>query len=345
MSGPVGARVTNNGAKCQRFCFTLNNPTTEEMGALQIMEVQYAVDTTIPWRYGKGQLEMQSCLHVQGYCALYKQRRYTTIRAYTCPITGVQPFLRCAMFKCRGGESANIRYVSKRDTRVEHNLGWSFEFGIRNMQGKRDKIRECDEVAIKLRDEDYDLDDIEEEHPGFYMMNKGKVISQFLANKGKRDLPVSNDNIHIYVGESGSGKTETAKYLYPDAFEGRAPVTQNGRWFWDNYKGEEVVVFNEFNPENYSYENLKLLFDKNAMNIEWKHGAGQMVSTRIVLTTTVDPKTWLPAREDKTELQRRIREYATIFDFPGQGTWPHFVHNARTEEFEFDPYIPNPVYV
>ena len=87
------------------------------------------------------------------------------------------------------------------------------------------------------------------------------------------------------------------------------------------------------------------LFDIHPMSIEYKGGNTQNVSKRVVLTTIRDPCKWYPGVTDKTELERRINENATIVDFRAGGKFPNFLKGKRKGKFKFDDFVQDTNYI
>ena len=146
-------------------------------------------------------------------------------------------------------------------------------------------------------------------------MHKNKIIEYAIEQKGRRHLEPNNDLVHIYYGPSGAGKTTSAWEEYPEAFKGCWPT--GGRFWFPNYKGEKVVIFDEFR-ENLSYQQMLALLDIHPMGIEWKFGNSQFVSQKIIITTIRNPKHWYQKVQNKSELERRIKENCTVFEFSGE---------------------------
>ncbi len=56
-----------------------------------------------------------------------------------------------------------------------------------------------------------------------------------------------------------------------------------------------------------------------------------MVATTIIFTTNTDPIEWYPniPYENKTALRRRLRDFATIYDFADDSTWDNIKYTIR----------------
>jgi len=261
-------------------------------------------------------------LHLQGYVQLNRQMGWRVAQQLIHSTCHIERPIRSA--------EANIRYCSKEDTRVESEIHGSN--GTPNEPGR--KKRTLRAVAKEIK-KDVTLDEIEEQWPGLYLRHKNKIIDAYIENRGVRRLPLSNNNVHIYTGLSGVGKTRKAIAMYPGAYHGVWPT--GGRWWWPNYRGENVIIFDEFR-EQIKYDQCLKLFDVHPMGIEYKGGNRQNVSNKIIITTIRDPVTWYSGVEDKSELERRINDYARIWDFTK--TNGILTIEPRVGNFQFNDYVP-----
>lgn len=144
------------------------------------------------------------------------------------------------------------------------------------------------------------------------MMHESKLVKKFIDAKGDRDLQPSNDLVHIYVGPTGSGKTHRAYELHPNRYKGKWPT--GGRWWWDDYKGEENIIFDEFRG-NINYQQMLNLLDCRPMDVEFKGGWTKNVSTKVIITSIRHPRTWYAGVRNRTEFERRIQQHCRIFEF------------------------------
>jgi len=310
-------RVFNPGSRYRNICFTINNPTDAEIEWLEDnSDPDTLEDRKI--RYIVWQTEMEGTRHIQGYLELTDRKTGRVIKRELGNRAHLEPRF--------GTAEQAAAYCKKEQTRVE---GSSGEYGTRSQQGRR---KDClAEVCTELNKKEMTLEEIEDQFPVQYLKYKNKIVETFIEKQGSRHLTPGRDNVHIYVGPSGAGKTTTAWFLYPKAYKGIWP--QGGRWWWPNYKGQEVIIFDEFR-ENISYQQMLALMDIHPMGIEYKGGNSENISKQIIITTIRDPKTWYKKVEDKSELLRRIRENSTIFDFSRPA--PARMTDEEEEEGEFD---------
>lgn len=320
----VPRKAIKGGTRVRNICFTIWDPTPDEKEHLSEWQDELPKDV----QYAIGQLEnVPRGDHIQGYVEFTRRMVLSNIKTlFNCNRMHVETRY--------GTQAEAIVYCKKADTRVEGDNAWRFECGTPKAQGRRkDSIIE----AVQQLDEGMNLDDLDENYPVQMTLHKNKLIDRYIEKKGPRSMSPNKKNVYILTGPSGSGKSTTARKKFPDAYQGVWPT--GGRWWWPNYRGQETVIFDEFR-ENLSYQQMLALLDIHPMSIEYKGGNTQMVSKRIIITTIRDPCAWYPGVEDKSELERRINENATIVDFSPKGKYPNFIKKKRTEAFEFNEYVP-----
>lgn len=120
-------------------------------------------------------------------------------------------------------------------------------------------------------------------------------------------------------GESGSGKNEFPVQIHG---EDSIWVKNDGSVFFNGYKGEPVVVLNEFRPyspicpRGYELPFLLQLFDKYRMYVEVKGGSIKFAADFIYVCSVQHPKFWYP---DFGDLKQILRRLDAIFEvLPGK---------------------------
>ncbi len=336
-------------SRVRNFCFTLNNPTPDDRERItDWQDPENRLEGQISnVRFGIGQLEIapeSKTPHLQGYIELKNPRRLDQIKEL---VGGPSGKGRPHIEKRRGTAEQAKTYCQKPDSRATEPEGfYRFEFGqMSDNRGNRAKKQKYDNIAEDIDDGD-DLEQLEENYPGTFMMQKDKIIDHWIEKKGLRDLLPSKDNVWIFYGKTGTGKTTSAKRQFPEHYRGCWPT--GGRWWWPKYRGQEVIILDEFR-ENLSYQQMLSVTDIHGMDIEYKGGNSQNISKKIIITTSREPTEWYSGVEDKTELQRRIRENCTIFEFTGPCNWDHPSGKIEDQcprrivypgnEFTFDPFI------
>ncbi len=271
----------------------------------------------------------EQTLHYQGYVEFKQAKRRAGVKDLFGPRAHVE--------RRMGNQAQAIAYCKKRDgTQVP---GLSGEWGVPK---RVNQMKKClDTIAVGLRDGSLDMMDIEEDFGGIYLLHKDKIEDYAIKQKGSRRWAME---IEIYVGESGAGKSYTADLENPGAYY--VPWPAGGRWWWPGYRGQDVVIMDEFRHQIKMDVMLKML-DRYTWVLEAKGRNFEFVSKKIVITTNIDPKDWYPgvATDTKEPLARRIREFCKIYDFAAgrefdpQNQLGAFEKTLRTEHFRFNPTV------
>ncbi len=220
----------------------------------------------------------------------------------------------------RGSQAQAVAYCTKDDTR---SAGAHGQFGTPKKAAGHPKgeFGKCIGAIV----DGATLESVRDDFPATMAMFGDRVVQYSLGLMGERDWAMVID---IFVGPSGSGKSSTAKSENPGCYH--APWPTGGRWWWPGYEGQEVVVLDEFRHDIKCQVMLRLL-DRHTMTLEAKGSNFQFVSKKIVITTNLDPCEWYMGvpRHARLPLQRRLREFARIWDFGPGGTYPNFVKVLR----------------
>lgn len=119
--------------------------------------------------------------------------------------------------------------------------------------------------------------------------------------------------IYVLIGPSGVGKSRTARAMFPDAY-----WKQPGKW-WDDYDGEDTIIFDEFRGD-YKFGELLRILDSTPLCVETKGSSCSIQAHTLVFTSNFHPSRWYNEMTVKhtwetSPLNRRIMEFGTIIDF------------------------------
>lgn len=146
--------------------------------------------------------------------------------------------------------------------------------------------------------------DVMDKYPRTFVRNHA-AISKLCAMYDKpRDY--GDCDVEIWWGVTGSGKSHKAFHDFPDAYRKTVP----GKW-WEGYRGQKVVIFEEFNPDEDKElrlpELLKIL-DKYPYQVEIKGASMQLKANKFIFTTNIDPRKWYLGHPQQPALHRRINK-------------------------------------
>lgn len=310
----VGHGPQVNGGRAKYWCLTLNNPTLVE-GQVWI-DLGRSGNPLVRYFVFQEEEGDAGTVHYQGYVQFLTRKRMTAVKR----LFGVR--VHCE--RSRGTPEQASGYCKKDDSRVD--LGESAEWGTIFIPSK-DKLVH----ALEAIREGALPSAVMEDYPCAYVQHRDGILDYSLARMGVRDWPMEVD---VFVGPTGSGKSATAALENPGAYY--VPWPTGGRWWWPAYEGQHCCIMDEFRMQIKMDVMLKLL-DRYPMKLEAKGRSFDFVSRKIVLTTNIDPRDWYGGvlMSKKGPLQRRIREFCTIYDFTPGMAYGQFVKVARTELFTF----------
>ncbi len=311
----------------RRYVFTLHNYTCDEyVKVVELCDTEgysgYVVRQERGIRFIIFQAEICPTTngpHLQGYVELYKPARFNSASTKVC---GTR---RCQFQEgnVQGNAMQNIAYCTKEDTRDP--IGFTGTGGIPGKSGGLKKV--VDQIHNNRP-----LSEIVKENPVTYLKHSEKINSYFLKNIGPRkDNP---PELEIFFGPTKAGKSTMARYENPDYYAPKWPT--GGRWWWPDYTGQTCLILDEFRCQIKLGELLTLL-DRYEFLTESKGSNAWLAktTTKIVITTNLDPKNWYSKLDMETArepLARRINEFGTIYDFEGGLKYPNFVGRERAGE-------------
>ncbi len=250
----------------KNYAFTHNNPTFP-VAHLRPGE---------PYSYFVYQLERAPTTgtpHLQGYFITARKSRLETVRKQH---PGLDIEIR------RRDHEAMRDYCTKSDTRV----AGPWEWGTPPHQGSRSDLAEIQKMARTGGN----LREIMNDHYGsFVRYHKGITLSLELYRAARSSFLEAI----CFWGPTGTGKSHCARNDYPGAYWAPAVSPGSGLWF-DGYMGESDIVLDEFTHTSLSLNTLLRLCDKYPLRLPCKGGFVNVVATRVIITTNLDPALWYP---------------------------------------------------
>jgi len=259
--------MEQNNTAARAYCWTVNNPTDDEVLVPQTWE-------STSYTYLVYQLEegAEGTRHLQGYVAFPKVVRFNNF----CSWFPRRPHVE----RAKGTAKQNRTYCTKSKGRIEG----PWEFGVMPEQGKRNDI-----LAMKADlDSGASLRQISDDYTGLFLrysrgIKEYKILHHVNTNEAK--------TVKCLWGSTGVGKTKHCWDNYPEAYwKTRDPGNAQ---YWDGYDGEDTIVIDEFYGW-FPWDFLLRLTDRYPLKLAVKGGTVPCSATTIVFTSNKHPREWYP---------------------------------------------------
>jgi len=292
-------------SKSRAWCFTANYPDNV------VPAIELTIGGSAYHCYQQEIAPTTGKRHHQGYVYFTNAVRDETVRERIHVATGVHA--HC--IRANGSAQSNKTYCSKPESAVP---GTFREHGTMPKQGKRSDL---DSIAEAIM-EGSSMAEIAIAFPSdFIRYQRGLQELERVHLCKDRDHSTPNTVLWWY-GPTGSGKSKTAFEMYPDAYVKMG----NGKW-WDGYRGETVVLIDDYRPGFCLFSELLRILDRYPMRVEAKGTSMPLSAKTFIITTTSRPEVLWAQRieEDLNQLIRRITE---IVEFTPGGE--KLVHKSAT---------------
>lgn len=202
---------------------------------------------------------------------------------------------------------AYAAYIQKPET----SAGEYTQLGVFNGESKsadpsgKGKKRKWEEVAERVQ-AGHSLDQLEAWDPAFFHQNLVK-LKQSVGRQAKKSKKDWETKVVIFIGTGGTGKTHAAQEYLKNLGVPYYPKTGKTTE-WNDYEGQEHVLWNDFKPEEMSYQHFFQMFDRERCSVRGLYQDMAWRCKLLVITVTEDrhPSNWWPEIEDRTQIQRRI---------------------------------------
>lgn len=263
----------------RRWCFTLHNYEQKDIDRLLAHNTTYII-------FGEEVCPTTQRKHLQGYMEFKSETSRRT------QIKKLHPTIW--LKKSRGDADSNEKYCSKD--------GKYYEKGEAKQQGKRSDI---ERVAKELMETSLTVDEIAVDSPTFYHQY-GRTLNKIEELKMRKQYRQEMTKGIWYFGETGTGKSHTSLKDYnPDTHY----IYPNDNGWWDGYKQQETVVFNEFRGQ-IPYSELLTLVDKWPHQVKRRGREPLPFTTKtVIITSSLQPEEVyknLSQNDDLAQLYRRF---------------------------------------
>lgn len=260
----------------RNWCFTLNNYTDAEYETIINLSCKYVI-------VGK-EVGEKGTPHLQGYIEFNAGKRLTTMKK----------LIPRAHFEIRRGTAEQAATYCKKD-------GNYTERGTISQQGKRTDLNAIKEEIMNGKK----VDDLLLENPELYHQY-GRTLERIEELRHLKEYRTEMTKGTWLWGATGVGKTHRAlEGFHPDTHY----IYPNDNGWWDGYRGQETVVFNDFRGE-IPYALMLQLVDKYPMTVK-RRGRPPMpfVSKHVIVTSALPPEDVyhnVSARDSIEQLLRRF---------------------------------------
>lgn len=281
----------------QRFCFTCFNYQKVRKFTTIAKDpmVQYIV------------VQMERCpntkkLHLQGY-AEFKKKLAPNVALKTLEIE----LLRGHLSNCRGDQKANIKYCTKKESRVSG--PWIYGTPLDSNPGHREQLKLDKEEFIRQLQAGKDLFTLIKEDPITYYKLRNNAGIKDIARVNETPYRRPNyPKVYVLIGETGSGKTKWATTEWPEACLINCTLAE--KFMWEDYKGQKTIILDEFRSQP-SITVMNMIMNDGLGPIAIKHSHGHLKTDTIVICTTTSPTLWYKGDPARFEFIRRMKEYGT----------------------------------
>lgn len=247
--------------------------------------------------------------HIQGYVEFQQPRTFDQATEYFGPDAHIE-----IPKKCR---QACISYCKKEDTRVSG--PWEYGDPTAKRQGQRTDMEDIKESL----DRGATVSSIASDHFSSwcrYRKSFDEYIELLRPFKPGRDRD-GQSPIHVIVvwGSSGTGKSRFASLHDPTAYR---PIykRRDDTSFWERYRGENCVVFDDFTDSQLSLQEFCQITDPYPVLLNAKFGSARLKATEFIFTSNVDPTYWWNSRDAEEALPQVHRRIDHVFNLEKTST-------------------------
>ncbi|AJD07544.1 replication-associated protein [Sewage-associated circular DNA virus-25] len=269
-----------------RWVFTVNNPGAwrphYDVTAMQFLVFQMEQGAS-------------GTPHIQGYVRFTHPKKLEAAkRALVCE--------EAHMEIANGNEGQCIDYCTKEDTRI----GGPWVYGTQKRDaGRKGSRSDLQAVAEAAQKPGVSMRQLAREFPA-QVIKYSQQIERYMALV-EDEVPIERDIfVHVIWGPTGTGKTHRVRHGIPQ--RDLYVVNGKGRGCFDQYAGQKALVLEEFEPNEWSINEVKTLLDKWTCPLNARYSNKTARWTQVFITSNSDPMSWyqlwLPA--DLAAFQRRL---------------------------------------
>lgn len=271
----------------KRWCFTVNNPGTwEPLADVDDMaEIGYIV-----WQTERG--DREGTTHIQGYVRFQRRMRLNAVKQF---------FKRRDMHLegARGSEAQNKDYCTKESSRVDGTHGEAGEYDPK--QGQQGRRSDLEAIAEEVKRGDT-IPEIAARHPGdFIRYGQGiERLAEVIAPPPPVQRVVTN---YVLWGPTGVGKTHRVLTTFANVYQ----VLGRGRDPWGRYRGQDVLLLDEFDYKKWSPQELNAILDKWRFPLDARYHDKYAAWTLVFICCNDNPNSWYSDAFYSQEIRAAVR--------------------------------------
>lgn len=286
------------GKQAKNWILTINNPSYDLLDIMpDVPDLKYAI-----WQLETGE---NGTSHFQAFVMFEIKKRLNQLTVY---------FQGCHAEIIKGTPEQAKNYCSKMETRI----GETSEFGIFPGNGDRGKRTDIAALHSALKS-GLDTHGFSEQFFGFWMRFPD-LVDRFARTRVRPRSQADPFRCVLIYGLPGLGKsfyaqevaTECARTCGDTEAYRKAP----GKW-WDGYRGQRVVIMDDFSGHSLSFTDFKLVCDRYPLRVECKGSSSELGAYCFYITTNVLPCHWW--KEEITGLDKSAitRRFTQVIWFTG----------------------------
>lgn len=271
-------------SRSKHWCFTLNNYTeTEYNHIIQLYDGENSrEENQITYLIVGKETGDSGTPHLQGFISFKERQRFNQVRRRISN--------RAHLEAARGSPLQAAEYCRKDQDFIE--------FGA--LPAGRGSRSDINQLTERIRD-GVGADRIRDEFPKLFLRYSRAIEKWCTDIQPTRDWEV---NVVVHWGRTGTGKTRS---VFEFTNRNAIYVHPGEQWF-DGYKGQSVVLFDDFNGSEFKLSYLLKLLDRYPMKVPVKGNYVNWIPKHIFITSNKNPDEWYPHayEEHKNALKRRI---------------------------------------
>lgn len=265
--------------QAKNWCFTLNNWTQTEYESI------HAANEIYEYLIIGKEIGENGTPHLQGHVVYKRKLSLRAVKAHL----GNRVHAEVSR-----SPSDSIEYCRKEGNYIEYGTQ-PIGRGRRNdLQSVYNDIKNGVSMAI-----------IQERYFGTWCRYYRAIEKYYLENQPKRNWKTQ---VIVYWGETGTGKSRA---VHDFANEQRIDLySHTGTDWFDGYRGQELVLFDDFGGHEFKLTYLLKLLDRYPMLVPIKGGFVNWVPKKIFITSNKPVQEWYTGAtsEHRAALKRRISE-------------------------------------